>query len=86
MPQAYDRVNTKRSLIAKHVLNLVVEYFARPEFQNNSPLIKKHAIWALSGDGFAWHAHPTPIGFAGKPNELGYTVRSSVLCISKELC
>ena len=59
--QAFDRLKSKRSLIASEALKLVKKYFKADNFIDKSEDVKKHVWWALRPDGLAYQACPTPI-------------------------
>ena len=59
--QAFDRLKSKRSLIASEALKLVKKYFEANNFIDKSEDVKKHVWWALRPDGLAYQACPTPI-------------------------
>lgn len=59
--QSFDRLKTKRSLIASDVLKLAKTYFEDARFVGQSEEVMRHAWWALRPDGLAYHAKPAPI-------------------------
>ncbi|KAI9465236.1 hypothetical protein BJY52DRAFT_1183821 [Lactarius psammicola] len=58
---AFERVKTKRSLIASDVLKLVKNNFEDDRYVDQSQEVKKYAWWALRPDGPAYYANPTPM-------------------------
>ncbi|KAN0140687.1 hypothetical protein V8E53_001514 [Lactarius tabidus] len=57
---SFDRLKTKRLLIASDFLKLVKTYFKNPRFVDREE-VTRHVWWALRPDGLAYHAKPAPI-------------------------
>jgi hypothetical protein len=60
IPQAYDRIKTRKSKIASSVLVLVQEFFDRTAFRDKQDKIREYVRWAVRPDGPAYYANPTP--------------------------
>ena len=71
--QSFDRLKTKRSLIASDVLKIVKTYFEDARFVNQPQEVMDHAWWAVRPDGLAYHAKPAPIGVKD-PRSVDYVV------------
>jgi predicted thioredoxin/glutaredoxin len=61
-PQACKRMRTRRSLIAKGVLDRVQKIFAQEPYCDNPKLIRSFAVSALQPDGAAYYARPRAEG------------------------
>ncbi|KAH9029754.1 hypothetical protein EDB83DRAFT_2229847, partial [Lactarius deliciosus] len=58
---SFERLKSKRSLIASEALKHVKKYFEGDRFKDRPEDVKNHVWWALRPDGLAYQAFPTPI-------------------------
>ncbi|KAH8977056.1 hypothetical protein EDB86DRAFT_3250411 [Lactarius hatsudake] len=58
---SFERLKSKRSLIASEALKHVKKYFEGDRFKDRPEDVKNHVWWALCPDGLAYQAFPTPI-------------------------
>ncbi|KAI9429815.1 hypothetical protein H4582DRAFT_1825696 [Lactarius indigo] len=58
---SFERLKSKRSLIASEALKHVKKYFEGDRFKDRPEDVKSHVWWALRPDGLAYQASPTPI-------------------------
>ncbi|KAF9039732.1 hypothetical protein BJ165DRAFT_1406939 [Panaeolus papilionaceus] len=70
---SYNRLASRRSLIAKKSYEVVSTFFSGKMFRNKEEdVIRSYARYAIKGDGPMYHAKPSPQQLAGHPEHIDY--------------
>ncbi|KAF9548972.1 hypothetical protein CPC08DRAFT_755311 [Agrocybe pediades] len=75
---AQDRVKTRRSKLAKAVLDDVQKFFSSSTYKEHPSKIRDYVCWALSG-GPAYFASPVPQGSTAKKGDINYVAPQGFL-------
>lgn len=60
IPQAYNRIKTRKSKLASDVLAVIQKFFDETAFRDKPEKIRQYVRWALKPDGPAYYESPTP--------------------------
>ncbi len=78
--QAYNRVKTRKSVLASEVLDLVKKFLSDSRYAGKPDKIRDYVLWALRPGGPAYYGMPIPQQSWAKPNEPGYIVSRAPFC------
>jgi hypothetical protein len=77
--QAYQRMKSRKSLLASGILDSIKKFFESAEFAGSPNKILEYVLWALRPGGPAYYGVPTPQECRVKPNDSNYIVCASLL-------
>ena len=72
--QAYQRIKSRKSLLASGILDSIKKFFASAEFAARPDKIREYVLWALRPGGPAYYGIPTPQEYRVKPDNPNYKV------------